>query len=145
MPLASLRCRSAQFDDERLNQKAKIATLKIMVYVTLCRRRTCITEIPSNISFSCYWTGKKMGMRVYSVRDIFSAAGRGGYPRIWAMIQSCAQRFAPWDARNGHAHGKCTTINGQGLAPSNPCQRPHNSKVCNGESLYWLIPPLHPS
>jgi len=28
MPLASLRCRSARFDDERLNQKVKIATLK---------------------------------------------------------------------------------------------------------------------
>jgi len=30
MPLASLRCRSARFDDERLN-KVKIATLKIRV------------------------------------------------------------------------------------------------------------------
>ena len=28
MPLASLRCRSARFDDGRLNQKVKIATLK---------------------------------------------------------------------------------------------------------------------
>jgi len=28
MPLASLRCRSARFDDERLNQKVKIATFK---------------------------------------------------------------------------------------------------------------------
>jgi len=28
MPLASLRCRSDRFDDERLNQKVKIATLK---------------------------------------------------------------------------------------------------------------------
>jgi len=28
MPLALLRCRSARFDDGRLNQKVKIATLK---------------------------------------------------------------------------------------------------------------------
>jgi len=28
MPLASLRCRSARFDDKTLNQKLKIATLK---------------------------------------------------------------------------------------------------------------------
>jgi len=28
MPLASLRYRSARFDDERLNQKVQIATLK---------------------------------------------------------------------------------------------------------------------
>jgi len=28
MPLASLRCRSARFDEGRLNQKVKIATLK---------------------------------------------------------------------------------------------------------------------
>ena len=28
MPLASLRCRSARCDDEKLNQKVKIATLK---------------------------------------------------------------------------------------------------------------------
>jgi len=30
MPLASLRCRSARFDVEMLNQKVKIATLKIV-------------------------------------------------------------------------------------------------------------------
>jgi len=31
MPLASLRCRPARFDDERLNYKVEIATLKISV------------------------------------------------------------------------------------------------------------------
>jgi len=32
VPLASLRCRSARFDDGGLNQKVNIATLKIRVY-----------------------------------------------------------------------------------------------------------------
>jgi len=34
MPLASLRGHSARFDDERLNQKVKIATSKISVLLT---------------------------------------------------------------------------------------------------------------
>jgi len=32
MPFASLRCRSARFDDGRLNRKVKVGTLKIRVY-----------------------------------------------------------------------------------------------------------------
>jgi len=40
MPLELLRCYSARFDDERLNQKVKIATLKIRVHALLYQQYT---------------------------------------------------------------------------------------------------------
>jgi len=41
MRLASLRCRSARFDDERLNQKVKIAALKNSFVVEMSRAFIC--------------------------------------------------------------------------------------------------------
>ena len=50
MPLASLRCRSAWFDDGRLNQKVKIPTLKKLSVMSVGRKfKLRDQRIPKNV------------------------------------------------------------------------------------------------
>jgi len=49
MPLALLRSRSARFDDEKLNQEVKIATLKSLSVHCKCEMVTFVLRIVAKI------------------------------------------------------------------------------------------------
>jgi len=105
MPLASLRCRSARFDDESLNQKVKIATLKIRVRLSSRHNRHPICQL----TISDRLVNRRNSKQGIPVTE--SPIGRGGCWRVLEteIVQSRASSsHADWleTDRYRNANGK---------------------------------------